>query len=50
MKAGQIFRDGTKDELLTSETLSELFDENIQLRQTGGYYSAEIEPADSELR
>jgi iron complex transport system ATP-binding protein len=50
MKAGQIFRDGTKDELLTSETLSELFDENIQLRRAGGYYSAEIEPADSELR
>jgi iron complex transport system ATP-binding protein len=38
MKAGRIFRDGPKSEVLTSATLSELFGIPLQLSLRDGYY------------
>jgi len=43
MKDGLIFKDGKKADVLSSRNLSELFNEPIELRESGGFYSAEIE-------
>ena len=50
IKNGRIFRDGSKDDILTSSILSELFDEPIELRRSGEFYSAEIESLPSDTR
>ncbi len=38
LKDGRVFRDGTKQEVLTSAGLSELFGLDITLHEEGGYY------------
>jgi iron complex transport system ATP-binding protein len=48
IKDGKIFRDGAKKDILTGDILSELFDEQIQLRENNGYYSAEVELLSSD--
>jgi iron complex transport system ATP-binding protein len=42
MKNGRIFADGPKSELLTTAVLSDLFDESIEVRESGGFYSANL--------
>lgn len=42
LKAGRVFRDGPKEEILTSESLTDLFDAPIQVRYAeNGFYTAE---------
>ncbi len=38
LKAGRVFADGPKDEVLTSETLSELFEVDVQLVEREGHF------------
>lgn len=40
LKTGKIIADGAKADLLTSETLSELFDVPIELTKVNGFYQA----------
>ena len=40
MKAGTVFRDGAKEDILTPPTLSALFDAPVQVREEAGYYAA----------
>ncbi len=40
MKNGQVFRDGPKEDVLGSSSLSQLFDMPIEVIQRDGYYSA----------
>lgn len=43
MREGRVFRDGTKEETLTSTNLSDLYAAPVEVRQNGNYYTAEIE-------
>ena len=38
LKAGQVFADGSKDEVLTGPTLSELFEVDVQVVKRDGYF------------
>ncbi len=40
LKAGRVFADGPKDEVLTSATLSELFEVGVEVVERGGYFQA----------
>ena len=42
LKQGKVFRDGPTEDVLTSENLSALFGEPVQVRRQNGVYSAEI--------
>lgn len=44
LRDGRVFRDGPKSEVLTTDTLSVLFDASIQVRHQGGYFAAESGP------
>ncbi len=41
MQAGRVFADGPTEEVLTTPTLSALFEEKIEVRRNGDYFSAE---------
>ena len=43
LREGQVFRDGTKPDVLTTEHLSAAFDAPIRVRERAGYYAAETE-------
>lgn len=38
LKAGRVFNDGTKEKILTSKTLSHLFDTSLEVVKRDGYY------------
>ena len=40
LKAGQIFADGPKNKILTTQNLSTLFDSPIRLIEENGWYQA----------
>lgn len=40
MREGRFWRDGRKQEILTSDTIGQLFDIPVQVREEGGYYYA----------
>jgi iron complex transport system ATP-binding protein len=40
LQSGRVLRDGPKDEVLTSENLSAMFEAPIKVRQINGYYTA----------
>jgi iron complex transport system ATP-binding protein len=42
MKCGKIFKDGPKSTILTSEVLSELYEEPISISEANGFYSAMV--------
>jgi len=50
MQDGKIFRDGDKADVLTSETLSVLFDAPIEVRESGGYYAAHALPHTGQVQ
>ena len=43
LKNGQLYFDGPKEELLTSERMQELFQVPVQVEQSGGYYRLTLE-------
>ena len=38
LRKGSVFRDGWKSDVLSSETLSELFEMPVEVLERGGYY------------
>ncbi|MDQ2801084.1 MAG: ATP-binding cassette domain-containing protein, partial [Armatimonadota bacterium] len=49
LRAGRVFRDGFRRDVLTSDTLSALYDTPLSVREQNGYYAADVPIAPASL-